>query len=84
LVELHELGAARSMLRQTAVFDHMRGDEQQRYKHLEDLLTKPYFDPTDVCMQIYRIYVYSIAWCVSDLGLFGHRVLLLSLSLSLL
>ena len=48
LVELREMGAARSMLRQTSPLEHMLKEEPGRYKHLEDLLSKPYFDVQDV------------------------------------
>ena len=51
LVEMREMGAARSLLRQTSPFEHMAKDQPIRCKHLEDLLTKPYFEAHDVCLK---------------------------------
>lgn len=48
LIELRELGAARSMLRQTSPMEHMLKEEPHRYKHLEDMLSKPYFEAQEV------------------------------------
>ena len=48
LIEMREIGAARSMLRQTEPLNILKDKFNDRYQHLEHLLQKSFFDYRDV------------------------------------